>query len=121
MISLVNLRNNTILRFFAILLFSFELLAPAFLGAPACEFETHEGSSAISLQPSHTLTSLLFVEERNEEERNSRDFFLTENFLAVSWFATASLTENKALQIFQVGDKFNTHPPLFHLHCVFQI
>lgn len=121
MISLVNLRHSTILRFFAILLFSFELLAPAFFVSSTVEQKTEEGSSSLLLQPSHTLSYLLFIEERNEEEKEGRDFSLTQDVHVISWFATPSLTENKVLPNFQVSNHFNTHPPLFHLHCVFQI
>lgn len=121
MIPLVNLRNSTVLRFFAILLFSFEFLAPTFLGASVSEQKTNDHSSSILCQPTHTLTSLLFVEERNEEEKEGRDFFLTQVFHLASWPASPSIIENQPLRIFSVNDQFNTHPPLFHLHCVFQI
>ncbi len=67
------LRNNQALKFFAILLFSFELLAPAFLSISQVN-TIADGSTKNTLSASHTnIYALLAIEEINEEEREGKN------------------------------------------------
>ena len=81
----MHLRNNTILKFFAILLFSFELLAPSVLGANI-EIPVMESTEKISIHQSAIMFSSFLLEERSEEEREGKDMNLISfDFYLINW------------------------------------
>lgn len=74
----MNLRTNKLLKFFAILLFSFEMIAPALISSVDSEADIRSEYSKTSITSSTHLTNFiafLLLEENNgeEEERESKD------------------------------------------------
>ena len=71
----MSLKNNNALKYFALLLFTFELLSPVFLFSSVKGYE--ESNPQISLHStSHSLNLLTFLiceEAGNEEERESKE------------------------------------------------
>jgi hypothetical protein len=117
----VGIRNNNVLKFFIILLFSFELIAPSLFSASISEPKIESSSKATFTLSSHALSSFLLLEERNEEEREGKDILLTVVLYPIYWF-TLSLKASGCLSQFSVNR--NLHPTqraLFKLHCVFLI
>lgn len=117
------LRYNRVLKVFAILLFSFELLLPvAAMALPTGTF-THANHSANTLSE-HTystdLLSQLLFEEINNEEREGKENLLIsvcfiEIFSELQKFKPVRLTWQLPRQ------RFDTQPALFTLHRAFQI
>jgi hypothetical protein len=116
------LRYNRILRIFAILLFSFELLAPAFvLGVP--ESNLHSQSVKIHIseqnQPIDLIAHLIFEEVNNEEREGKDDYLISVCFIEV-------FNELQKFEPIQVTwslpkDRFDTQPSLYTLHRVLLI
>lgn len=118
------LRYNKILKLFAILVFSFELLAPAILiAAPKESFndnETKELSSIYESVHSFDLLSHLIFEEINNEEKEGKDDYLIsvcfiEVFNELQKFEPILITGSLP------KDRFDTQPSLYTLHRVFLI
>jgi hypothetical protein len=113
-------RYNKILRLFAILLFSFEMLAPAVLVAtPENPKTQHSESVNESQRPIDFLTHLLFEEVNNEEREGKNDGLVglscTELFSELQKFEPIQVTGSLP------KEHFDTHPPLFTLHRVLLI
>lgn len=117
----MSLRNNNVLKFFAILLFSFELLAPSFLSAAISEPRIESGSKTTFALPSHAVSSFLLLEERNEEEREGKDIFLSAALYPIYWFTVSQETKGFQGQLFLNRDRPGTQQALFKLHCTFLI
>jgi hypothetical protein len=116
------LRKNKILKLFAILLFSFELLASSAISAMVKETEVPSDSRTTFCQSqSQTISALLFLEERSEEEREGKDAFVANDFFKI--FSPSPTTQSSSLILDFSSNKelFDTHPPLFKLHGVFLI
>ena len=117
----MHLRNNTILKFFAILLFSFELLAPSVLGANI-EIPVMESTEKISIHQSAIMFSSFLLEERSEEEREGKDINLISfDFYLINWVTVSSKITDHQRSIFSNKEQYNTHPPFFILHHTFLI
>lgn len=115
-----NFRNNIVLRLFAILLFSFELVVSPLLNA-SLTIPTEENESETIVQHvSPTLTSFLFIEERNEEEREGKDLSLTNDYY-FDCLTANSAVKNSHQAIPSNGNHFDTRPPLFKLYCNYLI
>ena len=119
----MNLRNNKILKLFAILLFSFELLASSAISAivkePVLE---SEAKTALSRSQNQNISFLLFLEERSEEEREGKGIFIASNDLFKTFPPTPSAFSSSLPLHFSANiERFDTHPPLFKLHGVFLI
>ena len=113
----MSLRNNLLLKAFAILLFCFELLAPAFLSATEEHGITENNSKITVIQSTLTLSSFL-LEERNEEEREGKDnFILNIDFYDSKQLSFAKHITGSPTTFFSPNECFNTHPPLFQLNC----
>jgi hypothetical protein len=113
----MSLRNNLILKAFAILLFCFELLAPAFLSTTEEHSITENNSKITLIQSTLTLSSFL-LEERNEEEREGKDSFIVNiDFYDSKWFSFPKQVTSSSISFFSPSECFNTHPPLFQLNC----
>jgi hypothetical protein len=114
-------RYNKILKFLAILLFSFEMLAPAVLVVTP-EIQT-ERQTAKGLNESDRsidfLTNLIFEEVSSEGREGKNDCLIgisfIELFSALQKFEPIQLTRSLH------KEHFDTHPPLFTLHRVLLI
>jgi len=118
------LRYNKILKLFAILIFSFELLAPVLLMAKSKQ-TTNDSPATLSCniteqaKPADLLSQLLF-EEVGSEEREGKDGCL----LSVCFVEVYNqLQKFQPIQVtwFLPKDKFDTQPSLFTLHRVLLI
>ncbi|HMJ71292.1 MAG TPA: hypothetical protein VK508_20490 [Cyclobacteriaceae bacterium] len=71
----MNLRTSKVLKYFAILLFSFEMIAPALIPAAEQPQDVYESESYTNAtHPTNLISSLLFEENTGEEEeRESKD------------------------------------------------
>jgi len=114
-------RYNKILKRFAILLFSFEMLAPAILMATP---ETYYGSNHTNtLNKSERsidfLTHLIFEEVNSEEREGKNDFLIGISFIEL--FSELQKFEPIQVTWSLPKEHFDTHPPLFTLHRVLLI
>lgn len=115
---LMLLRLNKILRIFAILLFSFEMLAPALWLGDHENSITQKSTIYISdqHQPSDLLTHLICEEANNEEREGKDDYLLSVCFVEV-------FNELQKFQSVQITwslpkDRFDIQPSLYTLHRV---
>jgi hypothetical protein len=116
----MHLRKFVLVKYLVILLFAFELLAPAFLDE-ALSLLDNFGSS-LSLQKATNqidVLGILFIEESGSAERNEKNGIdtahCTETFSALMQFKPCSITwllPNK---------KNNSQPSLYTLHRVLRI
>lgn len=116
------LRYNKILRIFAILLFSFELLAPAvLLGSPESNLISENTTSHFSKQnqPLDLIAHLIFEEVNNEEREGKDDFLISVCFIEVF----NELQKFEPLQVIRLltKDRFDTKPSLYTLNRVLLI
>lgn len=118
------LRYNKILKLFAILIFSFELLAPILLIAKPKQTAlnsplTLEYSITQQAKPLDLLSQLLFEEVGCEEREGKDGFFLSVSFVEVY----NQLQKFQPIQStwFLPKDQFDTQPSLFTLHRVLLI
>jgi hypothetical protein len=116
------LRYNKILRIFAILLFSFEVLSPALLlGTPDNHlFEVNTITHLTEQNQSIDLIAHLIFEEANNEEREDKDDFL------ISVCFIEVFNELQKFEPIQVTwslpkDRFDIQPSLYTLHRVLLI
>ncbi len=116
------LRYNKILRIFAILLFSFELLAPAvLLGSPESNLISEHTTSHFSKQnqPLDLIAHLIFEEVNNEEREGKDDFLISVCFIEV--FNELQKFEPVQVTWSLPKDRFDTQPSLYTLHRVLLI
>jgi hypothetical protein len=117
------LRYNRVLKIFAILLFSFELLLPlAALAAPAglpAEID-HPANTLSELTYSADFLSHLLCEEVNNEEREGEDDSLI-SVCYVEIFSELQKFKPVNLSWSLPREQFDTEPSLFTLYRVFQI
>ncbi len=114
------LRYNKILTLFAILLFSFELLAPSVLIAKAKRIEP-DGTSTLgqSNQSFDFLSHLIFEEVGSEEREGKNDCLMGPCFTEV--FNNLQKFQPVHIPWSLTKKRFDTHPPLFALHGVLLI
>ncbi|MCE2994382.1 MAG: hypothetical protein ACK5RG_12935 [Cyclobacteriaceae bacterium] len=110
------------MKFFAILLFSFELLAPALLNS-TIEFSASGASDKSHLSVAQTtINSLLFLEECNEEEREGKDALpLAIELYSAKYLSFANHSSRTYIPLHSRQNLFDTHPPLYQLNQVFLI
>ncbi|MBL7871063.1 MAG: hypothetical protein JNM78_05595 [Cyclobacteriaceae bacterium] len=118
------LRYNKILKLFAILIFSFELLAP--VGLSASQNGTFEDSSLNnrssvreSTQSVDSLSQLIFEEVGSEEREDKNECLISVCFVEV--FSELQKFEPVHIAGSLPKDQFDTQPPLFTLHRVLLI
>jgi hypothetical protein len=116
------LRYNKMFRILAILLFSFELLAPAVLiGTPESNLTFEQGELNINQHhQSLDFITHLICEEASSEEREHKDSC----FISVSFIEVFNELEKfRSIQISSLlpKDRFNSQPSLFTLHRVLLI
>jgi len=114
-------RYNKILRLFAILLFSFEMLAPAVLMATPENYPKSQHAESLneSKRPIDFLTHLIFEEVNNEEREGKNDGLIGLSYIELF----SELLKFEPIQVTGSLPKehFDTHPPLFTLHRVLLI
>jgi hypothetical protein len=117
----MGLRSNSILKYFILLLFTFELLAPAFMGGPLAQrinkssdtqYTQHAGSP-------DCLTAFLF-EESNSEEREGKDYDVDFLFVADTFNVLKKFEQTNACRSY-VQDRINSQPALYTLLRVLRI
>jgi len=117
------LRYNKILKLFAILIFSFELLAPVFFISKPMQARESISSIGYTLSeqtlPVDLLTQLLCEEVGSEEREGKNDCFLSVCFVEVY----SQLQKFQPLRITWslLKDQFDTKPSLFTLNRVLLI
>lgn len=117
----MGLRTNKALKFFAILLFSFEMIAPALIASVSEPLELSQETSVYSNEGHLTnIISSLLCEENNgeEEERESKDHkshALLSDFDAFEYFATRITTETRQTSWVEPHETTASQPPLFTL------
>lgn len=117
----MQLRNSYILKFFALLLFSFELLAPSLISTECFNGQETDSTTFVSvIKPN--LYSFLFLEECNEEEREGKDALP----LSIAFFDFKSLSifsdsRSSYATLHSNQNQFDTHPPLYQLHQTFRL
>lgn len=117
----MGLRSNHILKYFIILLFSFELLAPAFTAVPLTQnFDKTAGTQYSNhINSLDYLTAFLF-EESNSEEREGKDYdveflFVTDIFNELVKFEHTSTCRS------YIQERISSQPSLYTLHRVLRI
>src|SRR5690242_11712933 len=116
----MSLRSCKVLKFFSILLFTFELIAPAFVyeGEEGKDFPNSDTTISASTFHSSFLSHLLFEETSSEEERESRDHkqlsFVSDFSFIVTFVELPEVKTNKGNWV-HPREHFDTQPALFTL------
>ncbi len=114
-------RYNKILRLLAILLFSFEMLAPAVLMATPENYPESQYAKSLneSERPIDFLAHLIFEEVNNAEREGKNDDLIGLNYIELF----SELLKFEPIQVagYLPKEHFDTHPPLFTLHRVLLI
>jgi len=116
------LRYNKMLRVFAILLFSFEMLAPALLmGAPESTLTSENTITHLTgqNQPIDLIAHLIFEEVNNEEREGKDDYLISVCFIEV--FNKLQKFEPIHVTWSLPKDRFDTQPSIYTLHRVLLI
>ncbi|MBI3221445.1 MAG: hypothetical protein HYZ44_18185 [Bacteroidetes bacterium] len=110
------------MKFFAILLFSFELLAPSLLSASSREATISDSSKRSFSVAQSNIYSFFFLEECNEEEREGKDALpLSIELYSFKNLSFASNTRSIHIAPDANQNLFDTHPPLYQLNQTFLI
>ncbi len=118
----MQLRNSYLLKFFAILLFSFELMAPALLNTEAQPDDSDARDQSHLTAAQSSINSLLFLEECNEEEREGKDALpLAIEVYLFKYLSLANYSCRTNIPLQSRQNLFDTHPPLYQLYQVFLI
>jgi len=120
----MRLRTCKALKYFAILLFSFEMIAPALISSIDDDIHAPQQGQETSLSSNeHHFTnfiSALLCEENSseEEERESKDHKSTISFCDFDFFegfATLIVSETRQTAWAEPHETTASHPPLFTL------
>jgi hypothetical protein len=116
----MNLRKSKALKFFAVLLFSLEMIAPALISSVEAEPGYDNNQSALTSATGHLtnfIASLLFEENAGEEEeRESKDkhtIFIDLDFDLA--FIELRTTQSRQISWVEEHQRTTTRPPLFTL------
>jgi hypothetical protein len=121
----MTLRKSIFLKFFALLLFTFELLAPVYLTSRVEGQENETNQLQLhTTTPLGFFASLLYEEAGNEEEREGKEHQKVFNYVAeVNFLAVFSCRAQ--LDDISYADSFTRHTPttnsLNTLYSVFRI
>lgn len=121
----MRLRTNQVLKIFALLLFSLEFLAPAFLVDIADTTGSQDKVQLTDGARHHNIFYSILTEEVTENEEGREDhkeviLFIDVNFTFASLQLLGSKpTSNKFSSI--ISEQFDTQPALFKLNCNFLI
>lgn len=117
----MRLRTSKALKYFAILLFSFEMLAPAVLTDEVSPGNELRRDASIVNHTNHLgnlISSLLFEETSSEEEKATRDHkpvFLFSDFDFVQTFVQLTETPLSISTFVDVTGQTDSQPALFTL------
>ena len=121
----MRLRTNQVLKIFALLLFSLEFLAPAFLVDIADTTGSQDIVQITDGARHQNILYSIFAEEITENEEGREDHKEVVHFAGIN-FACASLQllgtkpgRNKYSSI--ISEQFETHPAIYKLNCNFLI
>jgi hypothetical protein len=105
----MSLKNNISLKYFAILLFCFELLAPILLTAHSDFYADSDTQSIHQSSSIFILFSTLISEEANgEEERDGKEH--GKNFFALhNFFSDSSFDLSFRLNVSPIKNRFSSH------------
>lgn len=117
----MQLRSNIPLKFFALILFTLEFLAPAMVTGFASGEVVHEKTLVVSSLNSRNPFLSVFFEELCENEEG-KEFARDSNTSEENLFLSS--TDNRLLQsklaaslsACLIYSQFDTHPPLFLVH-----
>jgi len=117
----MQLRKSYILKFFALLLFCFELLAPSLIISECSDGKETDSASYTSAFKSN-IYAFLFLEECNEEEREGKDTLpLCIELYSFRHLSLSTDTRSISIPLHAKLNLFDTHPPLYQLNQVFLI
>ena len=119
----MQLRNNTALKLFALLLVLLEFLAPSILSTPEKLDDCKAGSSYLQIQKHNNYLFSYFEESRsNEEERGDQNYCAIPIIdYTLAWQIATLSPEINLSYIVSVQEQFEVRPPLYELHCNFLI
>ena len=121
----MRLRTNKVLKFFALLLFSLEFLAPAILVDMADSGGNQDSVQLVDASRHQNFLFSVLTEEisENEEGREGQkeiititDFHFTSRFLQLLGAVPATCKYSSL-----ISERFETQPALFKLNCTFLI
>jgi len=122
------LRQCKAMKFLSVLLFLSELLAPAVFASVSDVSLAREDSRVMLISTTHqqSLMALaLFEESSSEGEREGKGsdevFAFVDHTCCIELFNTLEKFEPVKAEIALIKERFDTHPPLFTLHCVYTI
>ncbi len=116
----MKLRSYKFLKYFAILLFSFELIAPALITSGNAGVRLQdEDQTSLTSETSHLanlMSSLVFEETSSEEERETKDHKTSlsfSDFGSVQLFVELTSLETRQNSWIEKVDRCTSQPPLF--------
>lgn len=122
------LRQCKSMKLLSVLLFLSELLAPALYASVSEISLAKEDNQVMLVSTAHqqSLMALaLFEESSSEGEREGKGsdevFAFIDHTYCIELFNTLEKFEPVKAEVTPVKERFDTHPPLFTLHCVYTI
>lgn len=118
----MDLKHSKILKLAAILIFSFELLAPTIFACTELNSDLKAGQTKFNANP-HSVTvfsNLLFEEVSNEEEREGRDHTLI-SFSFIEIFNVLQKFKSDNITLLLPVNRTERQPSLFTLYRVLLI
>jgi hypothetical protein len=116
------------MKFLSVLLFLSELLAPAVFASVSDVSLAKEDSQVMLISTTHqqSLMALaLFEESSSEGEREGKGsdevFAFVDHTYCIELFNSLEKFEAVKAEIAPIKERFDIHPPLFTLHCVYTI
>lgn len=119
----MRLRTSKTLKIFIILLFSFEMMAPAFINAEP----EPTGARTYVIHTSHfnnCINFLLMEENSSEEEKDDRDHKPLMGFTDLGFIVTfleMADAGSQTIHFTPIHERVGSQPPLFTLHRTFLI
>ncbi len=120
----MQLRNNNVLKYLALLLFSMELLTPSFFQAGQSAEIRAKRDFFLQIQKQNSQQFLLFAEENEENEESEADHQVPTLFFNQTFVLPFSKIVPQVpctLHFITQASIFDTHPPLYTLHCLLLI
>src|SRR6478736_1889378 len=114
----MQLRNNSALKLFALLLVLTEFLAPSFLSLPEKPEEGSSNNTYVQAQKHSNYLFSYFEESRNnEEERGSQNYCAIPIMdYTLAWQIATLNPETHLSSEVSVQELFEVRPPLYELH-----
>src|SRR5258706_5212451 len=120
----MQLRDNNVLKYLALLLFSLELLTPSFFqGGQSAEVRVKQ-DRFLQIQKQSSQQLFLFTEENEENEEWEADQKVPTLFFRQAFvlpFLKIVPQAPSTLDFITQASNFETQPPLYTLHCLLLI